>query len=72
MWKSVHHPNYPNKDPALIDIDNGKTSRGKAKGNLKENNTPKTCIGDASRLWNKAPDTIRSAMTLWSAKKRCK
>ena len=69
MWKSVHHPNYPNKDPALIDIDNGKTSRGKAKGNLRENNTSKTCIGDASRLWNKAPDHIRSTMGSATKKK---
>ena len=49
-----------------------RTSRGMTKGLLQENSTPKTCIGDAVRLWNKAPETIRSAKSLAIAKKMTK
>ena len=31
-----------------------------------------TCIGDATRLWNQAPNNIRSAKTLYSAKMETK
>jgi hypothetical protein len=33
-------------------------------GLLQENNTPSTCLVDATRLWNKAPDAVRTSNTI--------
>jgi hypothetical protein len=37
-------------------------------GLLHENNTPSACSGDATRLWNKAPDAVRTFKTINGAK----
>ena len=44
-------------------------TRGMTTGQLQENNTSNTCNGDASILWNKAPESVWSAKTLGCAKK---
>ena len=43
-----------------------------AKENLMEPHTLKTFIGDATRIWNKAPTSIRHAKTIISAKREIK
>ena len=40
--------------------------------NLNEPRTLNSFIGDAARLWNKAPISIRNAKTLGTAKKEIK
>ena len=69
VWKAVNVENHPNKVKVIKHDQTDRTSRGMTKGLLQENITPKTCIGDAVRLWNKAPETIRSAKSLAIAKK---
>ena len=72
IWKAVNVENHPNQVNVIKHDQSDRTSRGMTKGLLQENSTPKTCIGDAVRLWNKAPETIRSAKSLAIAKKMTK
>ena len=41
-------------------------------GKLRANGTPKTCIVDATRLRNQAPDNIRNAKTISMVKRETK
>ena len=31
-----------------------------------------SCIGDSTRLWNQAPQSVKNCTTIWSAKKEIK
>ena len=69
MLKSMNIDNFPNKVAPISHVNSDRTTRGMKIGQLQENNTPNTCIGDASRLCNKAPESVQSAKTLGCAKK---
>ena len=49
-----------------------KQTRGVTMGKLRANGTPKTCIADATRLRNQAPDNIRNAKTISMVKRETK
>ena len=71
MWKCKFKSNYPLQPPIVLPITNGTTTRSAATEKFKINNSPKTFIGDATRLWNLAPITVTNAINLKAAKK-CK
>ena len=68
IWRSINIANNPNKVKTINHSNSDRTTRGMTSGLLQENNTPNTCLGDATRLWNKAPDTVRTPQTLNGAK----
>ena len=47
----------------------GRISRSVTQGNFNEPKTLKTFIGDATRLWNKAPKAIKNLKSIKMAKK---
>ena len=55
---------------------NARTTRGVTNGKLIEEGTSNlmvnSCIGDATRLWNRAPEGIKTSKTLFSAKMEIK
>ena len=69
MWKSVNYANYPLNIGKLEPAANGRESRGVASGKLIEPKTLNTFVGNASRLWNKAPIVIKNAKSISVAKK---
>ena len=69
MWKACNQPNYPLNIKQLSSTNNGPTTRGMTCENLVEAPTKGTFMGDAARLWNKAPLQIRKAKTLITVKK---
>ena len=76
MWKSLNVEKYPTSitkqgpehEGAITRAD--KVNRPCEVG--KTTLTQKTCISDAIRLWNQAPDVIKSSATVWKAKKEIK
>ena len=48
------------------------TTRGVTNSNFKHINTPHTCIWDATKLWNEAPDGIKKASSINIAKSETK
>ena len=69
MWKCRNKQDYPLHRPKMERSENGTTTRSVTSEKFKINNTPKSFIGDATRLWNVAPNDITSAMSLKVAKK---
>ena len=72
MWKASNVTNYP---LIIGKRDLGSESRITRSVTMENLNEPKTLhsfIGDAMRLWNKAPLSIRSAKTIGIAKKEIK
>ena len=71
MWKASNIEKYPLdiKKFASSSSRTGTQTKGVTKENLIEPMTKATFVGDATRIWNKAPDKIRQAKTLQSAKK---
>jgi hypothetical protein len=67
--RSINIENNPNKVTTVNHSNSDRITRGMMIGPLQENNTPCTCLGDATRLWNKAPETVKAAKTLNGAKK---
>ena len=78
VWKSIHDPMHP------IKMDRNKNERGKidrvlSPGTTREmKDNARTKIGEnslcisAGKIWNQAPQTIKSATTLTQAKKLIK
>ena len=64
MWKAVNYRNYPLKIDQLQPSENGRTSRGVSNGKLAEPVTLNTFLGNATRLWNKAPIGIKKTQNL--------
>ena len=50
MWKATNLKKYPNKVAQISHSNSDRITRRIAIGNLQENNTPSTCLGDAERL----------------------
>ena len=54
MWKSKNVKIYLLKITIKKQTDSGIITRGATHEQFRMNQTPKICIGDATRLWNKA------------------
>ena len=72
MWKSVNYNNYPLNIGKLKPACNGRESRGVTTGKLMEPKTLNTFIGNATRLWNNAPRSIKDSKSISTAKKAIK
>ena len=68
----INTPNYPIQVEKQSMSMTGITTRGMTSEKFKYNKTPQTCIGDATRLWNEAPISIRQAKSIQIAKKEAK
>ena len=68
MWKSKNIDNYPIKPSIITVTENGTTTRSATAGLFRQNETPSTFIGDATRIWIQTSTEFKSAKTLKSAK----
>ncbi len=73
MWKASNDPQYPIKIKTRERQENAIETRSVTRGNLKEvgrsTRAKKSFIRDAAKVWNKAPEKIRTSKTLTTAKK---
>ena len=72
MWKCKNNDSYPIKPVIMSSIENGLITRSVSSEHYRLNDTPNTFIGDATRLWNSAPNDLKKASTLYLAKKLTK
>ena len=76
LWKANNIPKYPIKIQKQRTPTDSRTTRGVTNGRLVEEGSShlivNSYIGDATRLWNKAPDSIKLSGTLISAKAEIK
>ena len=76
MWKAVNTENYPIQMAAQSVSEAGMATRADHQGRLIEVGhskiTTQSFVGDASRVWNKAPLKIKEAKTIGSAKNAIK
>ena len=76
MWKATHLETYPTKFTRQDEFQTYQGTRACSEGKLVEEGTKslslKTFKGDASRLWNSAPDEIKKCVTMHSAKNAIK
>ncbi len=76
VWKARNGENYPVKMEFRTVNENGTSTRGATNGKAVETGKTQksraTFIGDATRLWNKAPKSILRAETLMKAKREIK
>ena len=63
---------YPIKPAIVQPTINGTFTTSATAEKFKINGTPNTFIGDATRLWNRAPEELKSSKTLYSAKTEIK
>ena len=68
MWKCKNVETYPLKPPTAQPILNGITTRSATSEKFLINNTPNSFIGDATRLWNQAPESITKATNIKAVK----
>ena len=64
MWKANNYKNYPQGVDKLKPASNGRITRGMSDEKLVEPSTLNTFIGNASRLWNKAPNAIKASISI--------
>ena len=76
VWKARNGENYPVKMEFRTVNENGTSTRGATNGKAVETGKTQksraTFIGDATRLWNKAPKSILRAETMMKAKREIK
>ena len=76
MWKAVNTENYPIQMAAQVIPEVGMATRADHQGRLLEpghsKKTMQSFVGDASRVWNKAPSKIKEANSIGMAKKAIK
>ena len=76
MWKATNVEKFPIKVTKQITAANARVTRGDTSDRLIESGMTElvrnTCIGDATRLWNKAPLVVKTAKTIYAAKKEIK
>ena len=72
MWKAVNYSNYPLNIEQLQPAENGRATRGVSDGKLSEPATLNTFIGNATKLWNRAPTVIKNSKSISVAKKEIK
>ena len=76
IWKALNIVNYPLKvDRKSVNVE-GISTRVCTSSRLIESGksciSQKTCMNDAIRIWNLAPDKITSAQSLYQAKREIK
>ena len=73
MWKASNDPQYPIKMKTRERQENAIETRSVTRGDLTEvgrsTRAKKSFICDAAKVWNKAPEKIRTSKTLTTAKK---
>jgi hypothetical protein len=73
MWKASNDPQYPIKMKNREKQENAITTRSLTRGHLTEvgrsTGAKKSFTCDAAKVWNNAPDKIRTSKTLTRAKK---
>ena len=72
MWKAKYNQNYPIPLKNIVYPENAASTRGVTAEKFRINNTPNTFIGDATRLWNTAPQNVKMAKSLGIVKKEAK
>ena len=76
VWKSQHIENYPMKWTNRNDVNQDRRTRASSDNVLCERQGCKTLNStfatDAARIWNQAPQSIKSSLSLYSAKKNIK
>ena len=76
IWKATHVDKHPVKVSYQTTSLNGRVTRGDTSGKLIEKSgstlSINSCVGDGTRLWNKAPLNVKNASSIWSAKKEIK
>ena len=76
VWKAITDSSHPLKIEKISHDKNLCTTRAVTKGDLVEFGKTKlvqsTYLSDASRIWNKCPESVKTCTTLWSAKKAIK
>ena len=72
MWKATRDSKYPIQVEVIREQKTGTSTRGNQSIRIKETGRTKLVIqsfvGDAARLWNKAPEEIKGKKTISSAK----
>ena len=72
IWKACNIPKFPIKIIRQSTPIDSRTTRGVTKGRLMEqgssNLSTNSFIGDATRLWNRAPEVVKNTETLNKAK----
>ena len=69
MWKAANRENYPIQIEKRKTQPNGRTTRGVTNQDFIN---PNTFIADATRMWNKAPESIQKVASTGIAKKAIK
>ena len=76
IWKSLNVKDYPIQVSQPTRSLETATTRSVGSSILQEfgktNITQKTCINDATKIWNQAPQTIKQCVSLYSARKAIK
>ena len=76
LWKATHKDNNPLKFTQLTPAENGKESRAVANKKLIQSKgstlTMDSFVYDATKMWNNAPDSLKNANSLYSAKSEIK
>ena len=76
MWKASKIQNYPIKMDKHTASDESRATRATTRGDLlMKGSTFKsqsTFLNDASKIWNKAPMSLKCCETIYSAKKEIK
>ena len=76
MWKAINIPKFPIKVSKQMAPLDSRTTRGVTNGKIVEEGSSNlivnSFIGDATRLWNKAPEVIKMAQSLMTAKTEIK
>ena len=72
MWKATNIPKYAIKVHKQVTAPNGRATRGDTSGKLIEPGRSclaiNTCIEDGTRLWNQAPQSVKTCLTIASEK----
>ena len=74
MWKANNVANYPTKVQTKTRLGDAPTTRSISRGDVVEganfsNLSRSTFINDATKAWNRAPDSIKNCTTYYTAKK---
>ena len=76
IWKAINIVRFPIKIKKQSTIKDARITRGVTFEKLVEEGssilTSNSCIGDATKLWNKAPEAVRATKTLNTAKTEIK
>ena len=76
IWKAINVPKFPIKVMKQETPIDSRTTRGVTNGKLIEEGSStliiNSCIGDATRLWNRAPEGIKNSNIIATAKSEIK